>query len=68
MLRVGQVVPVKVIEASQPLDTHTLFGQVMGSKYIVQIYFTDIYDGMDSLSYIVPSFLPFVLVYFWNNL
>lgn len=45
VLRVGQVVPLTIIEAKQPLDTHTLFGQVVGSKYVVQVYFTDIYDG-----------------------
>lgn len=44
VLRVGQVVPLTIIEAKQPLDTHTLFGQVVGSKYVVQVYFTDIYD------------------------
>jgi hypothetical protein len=45
VLRVGQVVPLTVIEAQQPIDTHTLLGQVKGSKHIVQVYFTDIYDG-----------------------
>jgi hypothetical protein len=73
VLRVGQVVPLRVIEAKQPLDTHTLFGQVVGSKYIVQVYFTDIYDGMALLKnhsifsryFLVffPVFFPSVLFY-----